>query len=220
MTDSISPLWQVIATVVEAAATLVLAFFAGLQLWRERRRTQERQKSADARINGIAYLLRRQLRSWLGIEPANADGLEGWVADSITAKALTKHLDTAEERATALVTLAPEASVAIANELHEAFVLFLAATNRINQRASTPRPSGAEELDWIQLIPDAAKDLRECLEALESGPVAVEMLNAETILRRTREAENPISQLAEAIAQHRPLEDATGGERPGPSGAA
>ncbi len=78
--------------------------------------------------------------------------------------------------------------------------MFAAGTRRLNEYASTPRPHGRGELEWIQLKLDAQKDLRACVDALESEPINVELLTADRELDAIRDAENPIHQLEEALA--------------------
>src|SRR5437867_12758162 len=125
--------WQVASIIGEAAATIVLAGFAAVQIWREGSRTAERARTADARISTNAFLLRRQLRSWLGIEPPRDRGLEEWLRDARTLQTFGTELDIAERRIVESLATAGDASPAVAVRLREAFVLFLAGTNRLNE---------------------------------------------------------------------------------------
>lgn len=68
----------IIASVVASVATLVLAVFAGVQIWREFRRDAESQRMAEARISSIGFLLRRQLLVWVGQTSGSSNAFETW----------------------------------------------------------------------------------------------------------------------------------------------
>lgn len=68
----------IIASVVASVATLVLAVFAGVQIWREFRRDAESQRMAEARISSIGFLLRRQLLVWVGQTSSSSNAFETW----------------------------------------------------------------------------------------------------------------------------------------------
>ena len=79
-----------------ASALMALAAFIalGLEVWREYRRRQD----AGKRVGIAAFLLRRQLNSWLDELPTD-HGFPCWAND------MTKHLDRAEARATVIAHL-------------------------------------------------------------------------------------------------------------------
>jgi predicted component of type VI protein secretion system len=57
-----------------------------------------------------------------------------------------------------------------------------------------------ELLDRLQKRHDASADLRECKASLERGVIEIALRNAETMLRREREQEEPLHQFAQALA--------------------
>ncbi len=181
---------------VTAAATVVLAGFAALQIFRDSSARKQRRRAVVSQINGTAFLLRRQLRSWLGIEPHREKGVSEWVDLAPKVEGSKAELDTAESRMEEIARLAPEVGGRISERVSAAYVLFLAATNRL---ATTPEPPGGEVFDWLQLTEDGEKDLRECLAALEDGPISQSLLDAHTELQERREREDPFTQLADAL---------------------
>jgi hypothetical protein len=185
--------------VVQAFSAAAVAGFAIAQFFRERAAAAARRTAATSRGSTTAFLLRRQLLSWIG-ESDDPRSFDDWIARAKSGNALGRHLDSAEARAIDLANLAAECSARVATKLQMAFALFAAGTRRLNDYATTERPTGDGELDWIQLKTDAEKDLRACVEALETGPINLELLTADKELDAIRDAENPIKQLAEALA--------------------
>lgn len=89
-----------------------------------------------------------------------------------------------------------------AHAARKAYVYYLEGIRRLKEYAETERPQGTKLWDWMQLRHDAAADLRDCVESLESGVIEIELLNEETLLNRRRKAEEPIQQFAEAVVAH------------------
>ena len=193
--------WSLSSTIASALATVALTFFAGVELWRERQQASREDRAAEAKASAIAFLLRRQLLSWLSPGDANRDDLETWLRASARSGALHQHFDVAESRFQELLAALAEGASPSAKHARKAFVLFLAGTGRLNRYTSTPRPNGPDLLDWIQLLTDAQKDLKACIDELVAGPVGAAFLNEAGILERQRQQEEPIYQLAEAIRQ-------------------
>lgn len=191
--------WETVSVIAESAATVAVAGFAIVQLRRERQRERQQRVTIESRTSTVAFLLRRQLRSWLGMTPERDDGLETWLREAQNAQTFKKQLDTAEARLVELAQLAAEASPQVATRIRQAYVLFLAGTGRLNEYAATPRPAGAGLLDWTRLRTDAEKDLQGCLAALENGPINAELLHAEVTLDELRDSEDPFQQLADAM---------------------
>lgn len=183
------------------------------QLANALRQDKENRRAVDARISALGYLLRRQLRSWLGIELHETDGLENWLRSAQNAQMFGEHIDHAEHTVIDMVTLASRASEDISERVREAYVFFLAGTDRLNRYASTSRPSGDELWDWMQLRRDAENDFRDCLAVLEANIVDRRLLTAENTLQQRRIAEDPFNRIGEILeAQLESEEDAE--ERP------
>jgi uncharacterized membrane protein YccC len=190
---------MVLSTIVQAAAGAAVAWFAFAQWRSDSLKKTARVADVESRISTIAFQLRRQVRSWLGIDSKSQDGLESWLRDAQNAGSYKTHLDTAERRLENMSSLAGEATESVATRVRMAFVLFLGGTRRLNQYASTERPRGEGEFDWMRLREDAEKDLKACVEALEAGVINAELLNADKELDEIRDAEDPFRQLAEAM---------------------
>lgn len=195
---------------VTAAASLALALFAAVQIRREINAGKQRRRAVESQISGTAFLLRRQLRSWLEIEPHRDRSVTEWLDQVRQNQSFQAELDTAESRMEELARLAPEVGGRISEQVSTAYVFFLAATNRLNIREATRESTGVEVFDWLQLITDAAKDLRECLSALEGGPISQSLLDADAALRERREREDPFAQLAAEMEKEERISE--GGE--------
>ena len=107
----------VAATVVTAVATLVLAGFAVVQILREIKARTRRQQAVESQISGIAFPLRRQLRSWIGIEPHRDRGVSEWLGEGVENESFKVELDAAESRMQELARLAPEVGGHIAKQV-------------------------------------------------------------------------------------------------------
>lgn len=194
------PFWRV--AVAESLAVIAVTFFAGVQLHREHRRAKEHEAGADAQIGALGYLLRRQLRSWFSTEIGENEGVEKWLRDAQNAKTFQQHLDRAEGTMIDMVTLTSDASESVSKEVREAFVLFLAGTDRLNRYASTERPDRfEEEWDWMRLRKVAEKDLRDCLTVMERHIVNSEILRAEQALHERRANEDPFHRIGNAMEE-------------------
>jgi hypothetical protein len=194
------PWWDVAATVASAFATVAVAFFAGVQLWREYRRHKDAEKTAIRGVSALAYLLRRLLRSWLGPDENNEDYLEDWIREGRNARTFDKEIRLGERDFRELMSLLADVPEETAGAARDAYLFYLEGTRRLTEYADTRRPSGPEFFDWLQKRHDAAADLRECKASLERGVIEIALLNAETMLRRKREEEEPFHQLGRALA--------------------
>ena len=105
--------FQVITTTVEALAGAAVAFFAAAQWRRDSKHDKQLRKGAESRASTVAFLLRRQLRAWLGADRGKADSLAKWIEESRENRTLGKQIDIAEQRAFELATLA-EGKLAVA----------------------------------------------------------------------------------------------------------
>ena len=165
----------VITAVVSTVATVAISFFAFVQIWRERRRANDRVDVVDNQISGLAFVLRRQLKFWLGVSPKLDRGLSEWI--DYGSASVASHMDSAEVRIVELMRLAPEASQSVDAGISKAFVHFAAATNVINQLMITIKP-----IERGVLEDEADGDLRACVQALESAPIKTNLLDAARVL--------------------------------------
>lgn len=229
MQQPIEPTWwrildaslTLVSIVVTAVATGVLAWFAWEQMQIEKRRRAHAAGAANARINTIAYQLRRQIRSWVG-EPGgvevgpDGEDFEQWIRDTQNRHTFGEHLDRAEQRLDELMKSRPEATPAVGEALDRACLLFLEGTRRLNEYASTPRPGFERIFEWVQLRQDAEKDLRACVAALERGAIAGSLLEAEQRLAAERAAGSVINQIAEQFQTPKPADESSASTQPNP----
>lgn len=185
------------------AAPLILAVFAGVQIWRELGAGKRRKRAVEARISGAAFLLRHQLRSWLGIHPTRERGVKDWLEMARENQSFGLELDRAQETMIGLVEIAPEAGGRISKQIAKAYVLFLAATNGLTIHDATPRPQGGGFFDWYRLLTDAEKDLEACLAVLEDGPISQNLLGDEGVRRELRDGEDPLNQILDEMEPDR-----------------
>ena len=167
----------------------------------ERDALKDERRVVEAKISTSAFSLRRQIRSWLGIEPHRAKGVSGAADLADHYKNLPKgEIDIAESRMEEIAKLGAQVGDHISEQVSSASLLFLSATRKLNTHAATPQPAGKKEWDWIRLIQDAEKDLEECLTALEEGPINQSRLREEVELEKRRKREHdPFDQLAEKL---------------------
>lgn len=154
------------------ALTFSLVAFGGAAIWIEWKRDKERERErraeanertavADALVSAAAYAMRRQLRSWLdGEDPSRR--YNAW------AESVRKHFDSAEGRMVHLMEHRPYTSPAVSRALAQAFVLFLRATNRINQ-ATTAGDSDLVNRDMRDKVQPAHHELIECVRVIEEA---------------------------------------------------
>jgi hypothetical protein len=181
----------IITSVVAAGATVVLAVFAGVQIWREFRRDAESRRMADARLGSIGFLLRRQMLAWIGHAQTSSDVFETWIRDAQNRNSFTRELDAAERRITEAANLAPAASQQLARAIRDAYALFFAGAECLNQYVASSRPANHKLMSWFQLRDDAEKDFRDCVRQLESGVIYPGLLEADEIIAAKRFAESP-----------------------------
>ena len=167
--------WTAVSAVIQTLAVAALAWFGAVQLWRERQQKQVRREAAETQISTTAYLLRRQLLSWLVV-----NRLSAWLLDKSNRDNLNRGFNEAEARLMELVRLSGDASSDVADRLHKAFMLFGEATGRLNvYMAAAQTGSHDTERTHGQLVLDAVRDLWECLGKLEAGPIREEWFEFE-----------------------------------------
>jgi hypothetical protein len=194
------PLWDVAATVASAFATVAVALFAGVQLWREYRRQKNAEKTAVSAVSALAYLLRRRLKSWLGPNEGDEDFLEEWLRDQRNAKTYDREIAAGERDFRELMALLADVPEFTAAAARDAYLFYLEGVRLLREYAEAGRPERIGFFAWIQKRHDAAADLRACKASLERGVIEVALLNTETSLRRKREEEDTLHQLGMSLA--------------------
>jgi len=131
-----------------AAATAVLAGFAGVQIVREILAGRRREQGGQLRLTGAAWLARRSCGA--AIARAGSSDVTGWAQ----AVGMSEPLDRLEARFREVLTLASEAGEPQAGIGRSAFSAFVAAADRINECYETMlgglgRPSEMTEGEWI-----------------------------------------------------------------------
>jgi hypothetical protein len=191
-----------IGILTQAAATVGLALFAGVQLWREHRHKAERRRAAQARISALAFLARRPFRSWLGPGEGAPDDFESWIREAQNGRTFQRHLDAAEARFVELLELAADLDAAGSGSVRSAAVYFFAGAGRLNNYVNTSRPDSALDVsDWVKLRNDARKDFRDCIRLLDTKVGASILLQESRALDTRRDAEDPpLGVLIERVA--------------------
>jgi len=183
---------------LEAIATAALAVIAVIQVRRELQAPRLAEDATDARIGPIAFLLRRQLRSWIGTD--NMD-LFRWIDRSTQAGTLRQHLDRAESRAEDLAALASGASPSVRQGVSDAFVFLCSAAEAITHVGAKHRDMSIA--DTLELL-DAKRDVESGIAALERAPIPMYLQNSQMILEREHQQENPFYRLADEIRKELP----------------
>ena len=194
-----------ITSVLSGLATVVVGWFAWVQLRRDREATRVRQLGATSRASASAYLLRRRVMRWIGTED---DEFDRWLRDAQNSKTLTEELEAAINEARVALGDVGELSGEAAKGLRNAFVLLLEGIRRLQEHATEHQPQGVELLAWIRKRTDARTDLTECVQLLEGCVIDQQLLDGEHLLRAKRELDEPFGQLARAIADEGELQEA------------
>ena len=185
-----------IATWVAAGAALASAMLVAVQIGREMWRGHIRRRTVNARIEAIAYQLRRLLRSWVG--RTDGDEFESWIRQAQNLGNLAQHLDRAEQRMDKLMALRPDAWSHAGRALERANVYFLEGTRRLNEYVILASPGTDNAMQMAQLRADSEEDLRDCISDLERH-----------VLRSTLKVEG------ELLAQAKARRPTSGGPGPG-----
>ena len=119
----------------------------------------------NARIEAIAYQLRRLLRSWVG--RTDGDDFESWIRQAQNLGNLAQHLDRAERRMDKLMALRPDAWAQAGQALERANVYFLEGTRRLNEYVVLGSPDSDNAMQMAQLRADSEQDLRDRISDLE-----------------------------------------------------
>lgn len=197
-----SPAWWEIASIVGSAlATIVLTIFAGVQVWREKRRQTDQAKTAAVQLSGVGYLLRSRLLRWVGSDPTDESNsaFDDWLRDAKNSNTLENELEAGRGEVREMIAFAATAPEEPAAAARSVYVNFLEGVRRLSEHAATSRPLDANQFwPWVQLRSDAVADFRACIEELEASIIEPYLLNTEGSMRRKREEEEPFGQLARA----------------------
>ena len=111
--------------IASAWSTVAVAALAVVALGRELWQGRQKRLAMDSQITGVAYAVRRQIKSWLR-SPASVDIT--WAS-----RLVPEHFDIAEGRFEVLMHDAPFASRGPRKAIYRAFLLFNVATRRVNE---------------------------------------------------------------------------------------
>lgn len=208
-----------------AVFTLVLLWIEHGRDLRDDVREKEHCSRIDRRVSAVAFLIGRQLRSWLS-EIATLGAGHGNLIETLailgeieddayrrTTDPLfkwwgekTKDQDEAERRFEEVLAILPEASLGVAEAVRHAFVKFADFAGRWNQSLAVQ--AQGEIPNWKQIV-RGLKSLQSASERLDAA--------IDTDLRQIRDeaiaVESPIEQLAEALSKASPM-----GESPAKDG--
>ena len=160
------PSWvTAFATAGAMIATVVLAYFAYLQIRREQHADERRRQATEMQISGLAFLLKLHLEPWIS-------GLAEGDFDKVQQR------DIATSRFLELQQLSTEAGDHVSKRIATAFVAFLNATSKLDKYRK-----GIDSSAWSALMEGAMQDLTKCVEALEDGPITRDLLDAHGNLR-------------------------------------
>jgi hypothetical protein len=120
------------STLASAAAAIVVAVFAYLEIQRNRRQAKVRRRAADLRISDITYALRRRIWNWNGQYP---DMPGGAATPAHWAIEIAPDLEAAEPQWSKLVDLLADASPKIGEAVRAAYVKYFKATTNVAEVA-------------------------------------------------------------------------------------
>jgi hypothetical protein len=133
-----------VSTVVMAVTTIVVAFFAFVEVRRAGAESRSRVLATHARVSALAYALRRQVVSWLGRTTFDPSFLGYGLLDrQAWMRGVQAHFDTAESRLTDLVERSADAAPNVRSAITLAFVEFYRAAHIINEHMRLPRAEAA-----------------------------------------------------------------------------
>lgn len=196
--------WEIGSIVGSALATITLAVFAGVQIWREKQRQADQAKTASVRLSGVGYLLRIRLLRWIGTDPRDEinSAFDRWLRRAGSSDMITGELEGGRSEVREMIALAATAPKGSAAAARSIYVNFLEGVRRVEEHVSTTKPSDPTEfMNWVHLRADAVADFRACIEDLEGAVIEPFLLNSERSMRRKREEEEPFGQLAREIGK-------------------
>lgn len=183
--------WEIFNTAIVTAATVAVAAFAWVELRRQNRESESRQKSIDARASADAYQLRRDLNAWIG-SPPDLNILDQWLRANWNVH--TKRSDEFERvkvDVRGLLGLAAEASPKVAGGIRRCAVHVLEGISRLERhcRQSEPPANTAAWLDWNHQRVAGSRDLTWAVAVLLSDVIEPELIQHEADAQMIRGAE-------------------------------
>jgi hypothetical protein len=147
------------------ALEIIAAAIALIELWRGLDERKRHKRKLEASRRSEAFMLRRQLRSWLGIEPALQQKLVGWVRLTRSYGTFAGHISNAEERMAKIVMLTAElgGDTTAASAAHQTF---LHATNLLTYFDAI-NPSDHRRPHWETAFQEATDNLGSVIKTLE-----------------------------------------------------
>jgi hypothetical protein len=158
-------------------ATIALAVFAFVELLRERAADMRAKARTRARLSSEGFMLRRQIRSWIGQEPKLRKGLRGWLELVRARGSFGAHITQAESRMIEIAALASEIGGDTEREISAAYQGFLRATS-ILTNFDAVSPSDASRPTWQRSLEESEEQLRYCVQRLERDAITPRMLAA------------------------------------------
>lgn len=176
--------WEIASAVISAAATLALAFFGGVQIWRERRARIAREVGAAARISATGYLLRQRIRSWNNNHPGSVTDLNEWIRWREAGRDLEFELGAATASANEMMSLVGDARAPLATSVRRLFVTVVETTQRLRAIEARHQASVAEVLyTKVDVFGPALDSIDECLSVLEGEIIESTLLEDERLLK-------------------------------------
>lgn len=192
--------WEVGSAVIEAAATVVVAGFAAIQLRREWARQRQLERAAAARISALGFKLRRQVLAWVG---GSDDDFDEWISDAKNNGTFLAELQRAEGYATAMMDLIGDAPKSVGFGVRSTYVHLLEGIRRVQWYARQVAPFSSERIwEIVDTRGHAEDDFRDVARILKEQVIEMLLLNEEASLARLRADDTfdaNIGRLARAI---------------------
>lgn len=154
----------------------------------------EAERIAEARVVTAGFLVRRQLRSWLGPGKGSSDDLETWLRKVQNAHTFGQHIDRAEKQILEMLAFAKAAPPEVTDAVDEAAALFFNGTEWLTEFAATPRPRGGDIADWVNLRDMAWNDLARCVTVIDTRLPTAGLLQTARRYAAETQAEYPTTE--------------------------
>lgn len=191
--------WEIANAIVMTLATVAVAFVAIKEIRDKKAQRKEAREAADADVSGRAFMLRRDLLTWLGEDAtheARRDHLDAWLRQDTGPTRLDGVFKAAEDASTQLLAASLHASKAVAEAVRLAHIRLVAGIGRVKKFSRESRPHGWL---WIHLQRSAVTDLTECVALLEAEVIDGQLLADAKALEKQRASQEPFKQLSEAV---------------------
>jgi hypothetical protein len=194
-------------------ATVALAAFAGVQIWREIGRQARAERAAAARISAIAYRLQRHIATILATEERGwRKPVQVWISIALGTHSFQSQLELLIGRAHAMMDLIGDADRHLANAVRRTFVLTLDACDRVQQLARMGEATIENAPEYTDLVNHATRDFEECAETLKARVIELWLQNEEGALRRAREERSFLASFDPAFKAMRDADAAAASE--------